>query len=104
MEALREKALAAYDRFIGLDLLDVAIDGCVTKAPCGGEKAGGTPVDRGKWGIKRSAAVDALGIPLGTVTAPANRRDPPLLAPTLDVVVETLGGLSEGTSVHLDGG
>jgi hypothetical protein len=28
-------------------------------------------VDRGKGGIKRSTAVDASGIPLGTVTAPA---------------------------------
>jgi len=104
MEALREKALAAYDRFIGLDLFDVAVDGCITKAPCGGEKAGRSPVDRGKRGIKRSAAVDASGIPLGAVTAPANRHDSPLLAPTLDAVVETLGGLPEGTSVHLDRG
>ncbi len=84
MEALREKALAAYDRLIGLDLLDVAVDGCITKAPCGGEKAGRSPVDRGKQGIKRSIAVDALGIPLGAITAPANRHDSPLLAPTLD--------------------
>jgi hypothetical protein len=53
MEALREKALAAYDRFIGLDLFDVAVDGFITKAPCGGEKAGKSPVDRGKQGIKR---------------------------------------------------
>jgi hypothetical protein len=38
--------------------------------------------------------VDALGIPLGTLTASANRHDsPPLLAPTLDAVVETLGEL-----------
>jgi transposase len=40
MEALREIALLAYDRFIGLELEDVAVDGCITKAPCGGEKAG----------------------------------------------------------------
>jgi transposase len=104
MEALREKALAAYDRLIGLDLLNVAVDGCITKAPCGGEKAGRSPVDRGKQGIKRSIAVDALGIPLGAIIAPANRHDSPLLAPTLDAVVETLGGLPEETSVHLDRG
>jgi transposase len=47
MEALREIVLEAYDRFIGLDLADVAVDGCITKAPCGGEKAGKSPVDRG---------------------------------------------------------
>lgn len=71
MERLRETALAAYDRIIGLELSDVAVDGCITKAPCSGEKAGRSPVDRGKQGTKRSTAVDANGIPLGTLTAPA---------------------------------
>ena len=104
MDALREIVLEAYDRYIGFELSDVAVDGCITKAPCGGEKAGRSPVDRGKQGIKRSAVVDALGIPLGAVCAPANRHDSPLLAPTLDAVVETLGGLPEGASVHLDRG
>jgi IS5 family transposase len=80
------------------------VDGCVTKAPCGGEKAGKSPVDRGKMGLKRSMAVDAWGIPLGGATAPANRHDSPLLVPTLEVVTETLGKLPEETSVHLDRG
>ncbi len=70
----------------------------------GGEKAGRSPVDRGKRGIKRSVAVDARGIPLGVVSAPANRHDSPLLVPTLDTVFEKLGGLPEETSVHLDRG
>ena len=52
---------------IGLELSEVAVDCCITKAPCGGEKAGRSPVDRGKRGIKRSMAVDAKGIPLGAV-------------------------------------
>jgi transposase len=104
MEALREMALAAYDRIVGLELADVAVDGCIAKAPCGGEEAGKSPVDRGKQGTKRSTAVDARGIPLGTVTAPANRHDSPLLGETLDVVAEALGGLPEGTSIHLDRG
>lgn len=104
IDALREVVLEAYDRYVGLELADVAVDCCITKAPCGGEKAGRSPVDRGKRGLKRSAAVDASGIPLGTVTAPANRHDSPLLAPTLDATVETLGGLPEGTNVHLDRG
>jgi hypothetical protein len=38
--------LKAYDRVIGLELNDVAVDGCITKAPCGGERAGKSPVDR----------------------------------------------------------
>ncbi len=71
--------LKAYDRLIGLKLTDMGVDGCITKAPCGGQKAGRSPVDRGKRGLKRSAAVDANGIPLGVVTAPANRHDSPLL-------------------------
>jgi transposase len=102
MERLREIALLAYDRFIGLELVDIAVDGCITKAPCGGEKAGKSPVDRGKQGIKRSTAVDANGIPIGDITDPANRNDSPLLAPTLDHASESVGGLPEGASVHLD--
>jgi transposase len=104
MDALREMALEAYDRIVGLELPDVAVDCCITKAPCGGEKAGRSPVDRGKRGTKRSTAVDARGIPLGTVTAPANRHDSPLLAETLDAVAQTLGELPESTSIHLDRG
>ena len=52
MERLRRMVLDAYDRMIGLDLSDVAVDCCITKAPCGGEKAGRNPVDRGKHGTK----------------------------------------------------
>lgn len=100
MDRLRELALAAYDRMIGLDLDDIAIDGCITKAPCGGEVAGRSPVDRGKRGLKRSAAVDGNGIPLGTVAAPASRPDSPLLEPTLDAL--DLGPLP--ATVHLDRG
>ena len=104
METLREIALAAYDRFVGLQLSDMAVDCCITKAPCGGEKAGRSPVDRGKQGIKRSMAVDGSGIPVGFVTAPANRHDSPLLAETLEAAEGALGGLPEATSIHLDRG
>ena len=61
MERLREICLEAYDYFIGLKLSEVGVDCCITKAPCGGEKAGRSPVDRGKRGVKRSMAVDASG-------------------------------------------
>src|ERR671933_1183134 len=104
IDTLRETVLEAYDRLIGLELSNVAVDGCITKAPCGGEKAGTSPVDRGKQGIKRSTAVDAEGIPIGGVTGPANRHDSPLLAPTLEHASESVGGLPEGVSVHLDRG
>ena len=103
MDELEEMAREAYDRAIGLDLADVAVDCCITKAPCGGEKAGKSPVDRGKQGLKRSMLVDARGIPLGVVAAGADRHDSPLLAPTLDAL-GALGGLPEPVSVHLDRG
>jgi len=103
VEKLRGIALEAYDRIVGLRLSDVAVDCCITKAPCGGESAGRSPVDRGKRGLKRSAVVDANGIPLGAIAAPANRHDSPLLEGTLDTLGK-LGPLPERVSVHLDRG
>jgi len=103
IDALRKTALDAYDRMVGLELSELVVECCITKAPCGGEKAGRNPVDRGKRGLKRSVAVDGRGIPLGSVTAPANRHDSPLLIPTLEAV-RALEIASEGASVHLDRG
>ena len=100
MDRLHGLVLAAYDRMIGLALSDIAIDCCITKAPCGGEGAGRSPVDRGKQGLKRSVAVDAAGIPLGGIAAPANRHDSPLLGPTLDALEIGSGPMT----VHLDRG
>jgi hypothetical protein len=97
MDALEEMARGAYDRAIGLDLSDVAVDCCITKAPCGAEKAGRNPVDRAKGGLKRSTMVDACGIPLGAMAAPANRHDSPLLAPTLDALPTLEGCLGKST-------
>jgi transposase len=103
VERLETLARVAYDRMIGLELGDVAVDGCITKAPCGGELAGHSPVDRAKQGTKRSNLVDAAGIPLGVVPAPANRHDYPLLAPTLDTLGDLVMPPGEMT-VHLDRG
>jgi transposase len=103
VDALRKMALEAYDRMVGLEPSELAVDSCITKAPCGGEKAGRSPVDRGKGGIKRSVVVDGRGIPLGSVTAPANRHDSPLLAPTIDAA-RSLGVVIEDASVHLNRG
>lgn len=60
-------------------------------------------MDRGKRGLKRSVVVDGRGIPLGCVTAPANRHDSPLMAPTLGAA-RALGMAPEGASVHPDRG
>jgi transposase len=103
IERLREMALEAYARAIGLELSELAVDCCITKAPCGGERAGRSPVDRGKRGLKRSVVVDGRGIPIGSVTAPANRHDSPLLVPTLEAA-RVLGMAPEGATVHLDRG
>ena len=102
-EQLHAMVLAQYDRLIGLDLDELAVDGCITKAPCGGERAGRSPVDRGKQGLKRSTLTDAHGIPLHLVSAGANRHDAPLLAPTL-AGLDALGPLPDDAAVHLDRG
>jgi transposase len=101
-DALWTEVLAAYDRVVGLVLDDISIDGCITKAPCGGEHAGRSPVDRGKQGTKRSVAVDGRGVPIAVVCAPANRVDHQLLDPTLAELARF--NLPEQPSIHLDRG
>jgi transposase len=61
---LVEEALAAYDRVIGLDVTDLAIDGSQQKAPFGGEGTGPSVVDRRKQGWKWSIATGRDGIPV----------------------------------------
>ena len=102
-EQVHTLVLQGYDRMIGLDLDDLAVDGCVTKAPSGGETAGRSPVDRGKQGLKRSLVTDGDGVPLHVVSAGANRHDAPLLGPTL-TGLEKLDGLPDDVTVHLDRG
>ncbi len=55
-DALAAEAVAAYDRVVGLDLSDAAVDGSIHKAPCGGDGTGKSLVDRGKsgWTIERT--------------------------------------------------
>jgi transposase len=102
-DQLRLLVLAAHDRLFGLELAHLAVDGCTTKAPCGGQTAGPSPVDRRKQGLKRSVAVKATGIPLAAVPAPANHRDDGLLAATLDAIA-VVGSLPARPVVHLDAG
>jgi hypothetical protein len=35
IQALELLVLDAYDRMVGLELEHLAVDGCITKAPCG---------------------------------------------------------------------
>lgn len=103
-EELQSIAFHAYDKMVGFDFSDVSVDGRIVKAPCGGESAGRSPVDRGKSGKKFSLMVDGNGVPLGTVIAGANENDSPLLKPTLDLLDRFGGTLSGGVTVHLDAG
>ena len=97
------EAISAYDRIIGLDLSDVAVDGSLHKAPCGGEGTGPNPTDRGKLGWKWSILTDRAGIPIGWTIDGANRNDSVLLAPTLDAAAGR-GLLAEIDTLWLDRG
>lgn len=98
---LQTLVLAQYDRMIGLDVTDLVVDGWITKAPGGGEKAGRSPMDWGKQGLKRATVTDATGVPLHLVSAGANRHDSPLLGPTL-AGLPAVGPPTSGSTVHLD--
>ena len=89
---------------ICLDLENLAVDGCIVKAPCGGEAADRSPVDRGKQDTKRSVLVNGQGLPIGCVIAGANCNDSPLLAPPLDKLSRFGFDLPERITVHLDAG
>src|SRR5450830_426358 len=102
-DKLVEEAISGYDRIIGLDLSEVAVDGSLHKAPCGGEGTGPNPTDRAKIGWKWSVATDLLGIPIGWVIDGANRNDSILLEPTLQAVADR-GLLLEIETLHLDRG
>lgn len=102
-DKLLTEALAAYDRIIGLDLSEVALDGSLHKAPCGGEGTGKNPTDRGKLGWKWSIATERCGIPIGWTIAGANRNDSVLLEPTLQDVLDR-GLLADVGTLHLDRG
>jgi transposase len=97
------EAIGGYDRIIGLDLSDVAVDGSLHKAPAGGEGTGANPTDRGKLGWKWSILTDTVGIPIGWTIDGANRNDSVLLAPTLDDAAGR-GLLAEIDTLWLDRG
>ena len=62
-DKLVEEAIDGYDKIIGLDLSEVAVDGSLHKAPCGGEGTGPNPTDRAKIGWKWSVATDLFADP-----------------------------------------
>lgn len=102
-ERLKTEAVAAFDRIIGLDMSEVAVDGSLHKAPYGGEGTGANPTDRAKLGWKWSVAVERHGIPIGWTIDGANRNDVPLLEPTIKAVASN-GFLADIDTLHLDRG
>ena len=102
-DLLAEEALAAYDKIIGLDLSESAVDGSQHKAPRGGEGTGRNPVDRGKRGWKWSLLTDRAGIPFGWTTDGAQRHDVALFGPTLEAGVRR-GLVADIETLHLDRG
>ncbi len=101
-DALMAEALAAWDRIVGLDLSEVALDGSTHKAPCGGDGTGKSPVDRRKLGWKWSLLTDRSGIPVSWTADGANRHDTKLLEPTLAAAPQGL--LDDVETLHLDRG
>ena len=77
-ELIADEAIRAYDKIIGLDLSEVAVDGSLHKSPAGGEGTGKNPTDRAKLGWKWSVLTEANGIPIGLGH---RRRQPPRLGP-----------------------
>ena len=102
-EKLCEEAICAYDKVIGLDLTEVALDGSTHKAPCGGEGTGPNPTDRAKIGWKWSIVTDTHGVPIGWAIDGANRHDSILLPATLHAVAAR-GPLVDVETLHLDRG
>jgi transposase len=102
-DQLKAEALAAFDRIIGLDLSEVAVDGSLHKAPYGGEGTGPNPTDRAKSGWKWSVASERHGVPLGWTIDGANRNDVPMLIPTIEAVAD-IGLLADIDTLHLDRG
>ena len=102
-DAVAIEAISAYDRVVGLDLSEVALDGSQHKAPAGGEGTGRNPTDRAKLGWKWSILTDRAGIPIGWCCDGANRHDSVLLVPTLEHA-STSGLVEEIETIWLDRG
>ena len=100
---LKTIARQSYDRMVGLALQELAVDGCITKAPGGGECAGPSPVDRRKLGMKRSLLVEGYGIPLGRGAGPGEPARLPA-AGTHAGQTRRIGPLPDDITIHLDAG
>ena len=62
-DTIVNEAITSFDKVIGLDLSEVAVDGSLHKAPAGGQGTGKNPTDRAKLGWKWSIMTEKFGIP-----------------------------------------
>jgi len=83
-DTIVNEALSGYDKIVGLDLSDTAVDGSLHKSPCGGEGTGKNPTDRSELGHKWSILTDRAGVPIGWTVDGAKLNDSILLEATLD--------------------
>ena len=97
-DTLAGETIKAFDRIIGLELGDVAVDGSLHKAPGGGEGTGPNPTDRAKLGWKWSICTDRARIPsagLQTAQIATTRScwNRPLTTPLSAVLLADIGTL-----------
>ena len=78
------RAIAGYDKIVGLRLGDVSLDGSLHKSPCGGEETARLQRWRGELGWKWWILADLSSMPFGWASGGADRHDSILLEPTLD--------------------
>lgn len=90
------------DRTIRRRVTAWAQRGLGTQAPP--DHPGRLPVDRRKGGLKRSVCAEADGVPVGIVSAGANRHDSPLLESTIHATKQQVGALPNNPVMHPDSG
>lgn len=86
-DPIATEAIAAFDKVIGLDLTEAAVDGSLQEAPTGGEGTGKNPPDQAKLGWKLSILTEKKG-PIGWTITGANRNGCVLLGATLGSALE----------------
>jgi hypothetical protein len=103
-EKMRDVALVAYDKMIGLELGDIAIDGFEVDAPRGGDESGPSPVNRRKIGRSWDNLVDAKGVPLAPLPMPAGGSEHKRVGQMLDLFESRFLGRPDRSILHADAG